>query len=91
MSLSSHLEQLEKKHAALDAELQRLQRFPSTSNTELSALKRKKLALKDQIERKRNLTTVHSDIGRTIVDSSTDSSDIGLCMGRMPQTAIAAE
>ncbi|MDR1828620.1 MAG: DUF465 domain-containing protein [Methylobacteriaceae bacterium] len=51
MSLQEHLAELERRHAALDRELQEALAHPSTDTTQLAELKRKKLQLKDEIQR----------------------------------------
>ncbi|KAA2314608.1 DUF465 domain-containing protein [Pseudooceanicola sediminis] len=51
MSLSSHLEELKKKHASLSAAVDQAHRSPGTSDLEITALKKRKLALKEQISR----------------------------------------
>lgn len=49
MSLQTHLAQLEKRHKSLQREIEDSSIRPSTSELELSELKRRKLQLKDQI------------------------------------------
>ena len=51
MSLSSHLEELKKKHEMLDHEVEELQRAPGSDTLQLAALKKQKLKLKEEIER----------------------------------------
>ncbi|WP_349368099.1 DUF465 domain-containing protein [Salinarimonas sp.] len=53
MSLNSHLAELERKHQALEQEIQKAVTSPSTSDTEIAQLKRKKLVLKDEMARLR--------------------------------------
>lgn len=53
MSLESHLVELTRKHQALDAEISQAQRQPGSSQFDLQALKKRKLRLKDEIERSR--------------------------------------
>lgn len=53
MSLHSHLAELERKHQALDEEIQKAITTPSVSDEEIARLKRKKLVLKDQMTRLR--------------------------------------
>ncbi|MEL6979259.1 MAG: DUF465 domain-containing protein [Pseudomonadota bacterium] len=53
MSVKSHLEELKRKHQALDAEIVEKQRSPSVSQLDLQSLKKRKLRLKEQIERSR--------------------------------------
>jgi hypothetical protein len=49
MSLQTHLVELEKKHRALESALESALAHPSSSDTELAEMKRKKLQLKDEI------------------------------------------
>ena len=51
MSLSSHLQELKKKHQHLSDSVEGLQRSPGTSDVEIASLKKQKLALKEQITR----------------------------------------
>lgn len=51
MSLSSHLQELKKKHQNLSDSVEGLQRSPGTSDLEIAALKKQKLALKQEIEK----------------------------------------
>ena len=51
MSLSSRLQELKKKHANLSTSVEELQRSPATDDLEIAALKKKKLALKEEITR----------------------------------------
>jgi len=53
MSLQSHLAELEKRHEALDRQLSQIVARPSSQDVEIAELKRRKLQLKDQIERLR--------------------------------------
>lgn len=59
MSLQSHLEALELRHAALDERILSEQQRPSANILEVKDLKRQKLKLKDQIVglRRSNSTT----------------------------------
>lgn len=49
MSLSSHLQELKKKHQHLSDSVEGLQRSPGTSDHEIATLKKQKLALKEEI------------------------------------------
>ena len=49
MPLQNHLTELERKHQALEREIQEALAHPSISDFRLAELKRKKLQLKDQI------------------------------------------
>ena len=51
MSLSSHLQELKKKHQHLSDSVEGLQRSPGTSDHEIVAMKKQKLALKEQIDK----------------------------------------
>ena len=51
MSLSSHLEELKRKHQDLSARVEEVQRAPGSSDLEISELKKQKLRLKEEIER----------------------------------------
>lgn len=53
MSLDGHLTTLQQKHAALEAELEAANLRPATTDTEIRDMKRRKLQIKDQIERLR--------------------------------------
>ncbi len=61
MSMQSHLAELEKKHQALEAEINECLTHPAVDDLRIVELKRKKLQVKDEIERlKRNGTaSVH--------------------------------
>jgi len=51
MSLSSHLQELRKKHEFLSMEVEEAQRSPAFDDIQLTALKKQKLKLKEEIER----------------------------------------
>lgn len=51
MSLQNHITELERKHDALEKEIEKAQAHPATDSVELSELKRKKLLLKEEITR----------------------------------------
>ena len=51
MTLSSHLEELRKKHRTLSEEVEEAQRSLGTSDISITELKKKKLRLKEEIER----------------------------------------
>lgn len=51
MSLSSHLQELRKKHESLAKEVESAQRSPAFDDLQLTALKKQKLRLKEEIER----------------------------------------
>lgn len=51
MSMSSHLEELRRKHEVLSEKVEDLQRAPGSTDAEISELKKQKLQLKEEIER----------------------------------------
>ena len=51
MALSSHLEELQKKHESLKAEVEDAQRQPGFDQTHLTELKKQKLRIKEEIHR----------------------------------------
>jgi hypothetical protein len=59
MSIESHLAELERRHAALEAELREAMSHPATDALEVSELKRRKLVLKDEISRMKADVTMH--------------------------------
>jgi hypothetical protein len=54
MALQNHLAELERKHRALEREIQDALNHPSMDDTRLVELKRRKLQLKDEITRLRD-------------------------------------
>jgi hypothetical protein len=54
MSLDTHLSQLARKHDALEQELHDAMQSPSSDDLRIAELKRKKLHLKDEINRLRD-------------------------------------
>lgn len=54
MSLESHLLELERKHKALDAKIEEEQRHPGASDLEIKAMKKQKLKIKEELERRRS-------------------------------------
>ena len=59
MSLASHLAELQRKHGEIERELDEAMAHPSTDDLEIVTLKRRKLALKDQMEKLRGEPTRH--------------------------------
>lgn len=61
MQLQNHLVELERKHRALEREIQDALAHPSMDDLRLAELKRKKLQLKDEIAKLKGATsrTVH--------------------------------
>jgi hypothetical protein len=51
MSLTSHLQNLRKKHETLSRQVEEAQRTPAVDSTAISEMKKRKLAIKEQIER----------------------------------------
>lgn len=51
MSLSSHLQELRKKHEHLSNEVEEAQRSPAFDDLQITALKKQKLKIKEEIER----------------------------------------
>ena len=54
MSMQSHLAELEKKHQALEQEITECLTHPAVDDLKIVELKRKKLQVKDEIERLRH-------------------------------------
>jgi len=54
MSMQSHLAELEKKHKALEDQIHDCQAHPAVDDLRVVELKRKKLMVKDEIERLRH-------------------------------------
>jgi hypothetical protein len=59
MSIDAHLAELERRHRALEAELNEARSHPSIDDLEIVELKRRKLLVKDEIARLRVDTLVH--------------------------------
>jgi len=51
MTLSSHLQELRKKHESLSAKVETAQRSPATDGLQIKELKKQKLRLKEEIQR----------------------------------------
>jgi hypothetical protein len=51
MTIQAHIASLEKKHGDLEEELQTTMSSPSSDDTEIAELKRRKLRLKDEVQR----------------------------------------
>lgn len=56
MSLETHLEELQRKHGDIDREIGEAMAHPSVDDLDIATLKRRKLAIKDEIERLRKPT-----------------------------------
>ncbi len=59
MSMQSHLAELEKRHQALDDEITDCLTHPATDDLTIVELKRRKLQVKEEIERLRQTASVH--------------------------------
>jgi hypothetical protein len=59
MSLASHLEELQRKHGDIEREIDEALAHPSVDDLEIVNLKRRKLAIKDEIEKLRAQHTTH--------------------------------
>ncbi|OYW60329.1 MAG: DUF465 domain-containing protein [Azorhizobium sp. 35-67-5] len=59
MTVQSHLQELKRKHAALETEISRELASPGSDPLRLVELKRRKLALKEQITKLHADVTVH--------------------------------
>jgi hypothetical protein len=59
MSLESHIAELQRKHSELERELDQALLHPSIDDVEISTLKRRKLAIKDEMEKLRSVPTRH--------------------------------
>lgn len=51
MSLASHLAELERKHGEIEREIDEAMAHPSVDDLEIVTLKRRKLAIKDEIQK----------------------------------------
>ncbi|WP_173934258.1 DUF465 domain-containing protein [Chelativorans sp. Marseille-P2723] len=59
MSLESHLAELQRKHGDLQREIDDAMTHPSVDALEIAELKRRKLAIKDQMEKLKASQTRH--------------------------------
>ena len=59
MSIEAHLAELERRHRALEAEINEARAHPSIDNLQIVALKRRKLLVKDEIARLQSETSLH--------------------------------
>jgi hypothetical protein len=59
MSIQSHLAELERRHKALEDEINEALMHPSTDDLQILELKRRKLQVKDQMARLRQDASVH--------------------------------
>ena len=51
MDISSHVQELRRKHEALSEQVEEVQRQPSSNDLHVAELKKQKLRLKEEIER----------------------------------------
>lgn len=59
MTMETHLAELERRHKALEKEIEDALQHPGVDTLTLTELKRKKLVLKDEIARLKSDTAVH--------------------------------
>ena len=59
MSMESHLAELERRHRALERQIEEALTHPGTDSLEIASMKRRKLQLKDEIARIRSTETLH--------------------------------
>jgi hypothetical protein len=59
MAIEAHLAELERRHQALEQEINDALTHPSADDLEIAELKRKKLHVKDEIARIRQEAVVH--------------------------------
>ncbi len=59
MSIETHLSELQRRHSALEAELNELRAHPSADDLTIVELKRRKLQVKDEIARLRQDPSLH--------------------------------
>ena len=59
MSLANHLEELQRKHGDIEREIDEAMSHPSVDDLEIVTLKRRKLAIKDEIAKLRGHPTHH--------------------------------
>ncbi len=59
MSLANHLEELKRKHGEVDRQLGEAVHHPSMDALEVASLKRRKLALKDEMEKLQSQAGTH--------------------------------
>jgi hypothetical protein len=59
MSLESHLDELKRRHGDIEREINEALLHPSVDDLEIVTLKRRKLAIKDEIEKLKGMQTTH--------------------------------
>jgi hypothetical protein len=56
MSLANHLDELQRRHGEIDRQIDEALLHPSVDDLEIATLKRRKLAIKDELEKLRKET-----------------------------------
>ena len=59
MSMETHLSELQRRHSALEAQIDELRAHPSADDLTIVELKRRKFQVKDEIARLRQDVAVH--------------------------------
>ncbi|NBN65273.1 DUF465 domain-containing protein [Microvirga tunisiensis] len=59
MSMQSHIAELERRHAALERQIEDALLHPSVDSLQVADMKRRKLRLKDEIQKLREDDTFH--------------------------------
>ena len=59
MAIEAHLAELQRRHRALEAEINEARAHPSVDDLQIVALKRRKLLVKDEIARLQQEAVVH--------------------------------
>lgn len=59
MSLANHLDELQRRHGDIEREIDSAMTHPSVDDLQIVDLKRRKLALKDEIEKLKAQPTAH--------------------------------
>jgi hypothetical protein len=59
MAIEAHLAELEKRHQALEQEISEALTHPSADDLQIAELKRKKLLVKDEIARLKQVAVLH--------------------------------
>ena len=59
MSLANHLDELQRKHGEIERQIDEAMSHPSVDDLEIVNLKRRKLAIKDEMEKLRAKPTTH--------------------------------
>lgn len=59
MTMDAHLSKLQERHASLEVEIAEMTQHPSADSLELREMKRRKLLLKEEIERIKSEPVLH--------------------------------